>query len=128
MVTNHRIAECHREKSGEDDRVHHAVQGQSLEIFEPEKLRAANNPGAIEHLHEAVIDAEDQEDHRKDDLDQDHSPESRARSRSTCSLVVPSPVLLDRLQILNDFVDFLVGEGGLGHEIVIARRRSSRSG
>ena len=36
-----------------------------------------NHAGAIEHLHQPVINPEDQENHREDELDQDHPFQSR---------------------------------------------------
>src|ERR1041385_7508654 len=52
------------------------MQGEALKIFEPENLRPVNHARAIEHLHQAVVNAENQQRDRENDLDQDHSLEA----------------------------------------------------
>ena len=78
-----------------------------------------NDAGAIEHLHQPVIDPEDQENHREDELDQDHSFQSRF-DLDPAFVRQFHDSLFQLLQILDDFVDLFLGELRLWHDVVEA--------
>jgi hypothetical protein len=73
MKPDHGIAKGDGKEGGEDNRIHDPVQGEPLEIFEAEKLRAADDAGPIQDLHQPVINPEHKKDDWEDELDQDHA-------------------------------------------------------
>ena len=89
------------------------MQRQALEITQPEKLRAANHSGAIKHLHQPVINSQDQQHHRENDLDQDHFSEPRFDIDFWFAQF--HGCLFQRLHVLDNFLDLLIAKVRLGH-------------
>ena len=71
-LADHGIAEGDGEEGGEDDRVDHAVRGQALVVVDPEEADVLDDARAVQDLHNAVVDAEDHQGERQEQLDQDH--------------------------------------------------------
>src|SRR4029079_6521286 len=66
------VAKGDGEEGGEDDGVDHAVRRQALVVIDAEEADVLDEPRAIEHLQDAVVDAEDQEREGQEHLDQHH--------------------------------------------------------
>src|SRR4029079_5891185 len=92
------------------------VQCEPLEITQPEKTVGPDKAGTVKHLEQAVINAENEKDDGKDDFDQNHP----FKPRLDRNLFVNGlHNLFQCFDIFDHFLDFLVGELGFGHQVIV---------
>src|SRR5262249_22556186 len=101
IKSNNSVSKRDGEKSSENNRVNDTVQRKTLKIAQTQKSIGANNTGAIKHLHQAVINSENEKNDWKDYFDQDHRPQPRIDSGFIVSQFHSSYFRVSRYSIIS---------------------------